>query len=243
MGELKIRFSKWVSKNLPDRLVYRYLIKVSLVPKQIVYQAGFDAADPKKNAVDIGANRGIASYYMSLRFPHVDTFEPNLDLEDFLEKVLPKNCTLHRCGLSDQLGETELSLVMESGVPIHGRGKILSAPDPSHSFLVQKIKLETLDAQALKNVGLIKIDVEGHEEKVIRGGINTFKENKPVLIIEIEKRHTNKPVRDTIQFIESLGYDGYFFENDVRRSTNEFEERMQDSEYPFYINDFLFLPK
>lgn len=228
---------------MPDWLVYRYLIKVSLVPKQIVYQAGFTAADPKKNVVDVGANRGIATYYMSLRFPHVDTFEPNLDLQDFLEKVIPSNCTLHRCGLSDQLGETELSLIMESGVPIHGRGKILSVPDPSHSFLVQKIKLETLDSQGLKNIGLIKIDVEGHEDKVLRGGIKTIKENKPVLIIEIEKRHTNTPVRNTIQFIESLGYTGFFFENDVRRSTNDFEEKMQDPGYPYYINDFLFLPK
>lgn len=251
MTQAKIRFTKWIAKMVPDRIVYRSLIRISTIPRQRIFQEAFQAADPGKTALDIGANRGIVSYYMSKRFPQVHSFEPNAELGAFLEKVLPSNCTLHRCALSDEAGENDLSVALESGIPIHGRGRILEAveianagtAEPSLSFAVQKIRLETLDSQGLRNIGLIKIDVEGHEAKVIRGGVGTLLENKPVLVVEIEKRHTGRPAGETIAYVESLGYDGYFFENGLRRPVREFQERMQEPDYPVYINDFLFLPR
>jgi FkbM family methyltransferase len=238
----KIRLSKWVSKRLPPRFLYRSLIRMSTIQEQKIFQEGFAAVDPGKTAVDIGANRGIVSYHMAQRFAKVHSFEPNAELGAFLAKVLPAKCELHRCALSAESGESALSVALEGGVPIHGRGRILEAPEASRPFAVQSIRLETLDSQGLKDVGLIKIDVEGHEEKVIRGGLRTLAENRPVLIIEIEKRHTGRPAGSTIAFIESLGYRGYFFENGQRRPVSEFAERMQDPGYPAYINDFLFLP-
>jgi hypothetical protein len=150
---------------------------------------------------------------------------------------------LHKCALSNEPGESALSVALEDGIPIHGRGKILASPQASGPFAVQKIRLETLDSQGLRNIGFIKIDVEGHEENVIRGGIETLKQNKPVLVVEIEKRHAGKPAGATIGLIEKLGYRGYFFDGGRRRPVSEYEERMQDPGYPSYINDFLFLPK
>jgi FkbM family methyltransferase len=243
MGQAKIRFSKWISKHLPAPIVYRSLIRLSTIPRQQIFQAGFAAADPAKTALDIGANRGIVSYYMSKRFAKVHSFEPNAELGAFLQKVLPANCILHPCALSSEAGENQLSNPIEGGVPIHGRGRILEAPDASGPFAVQKIRLETLDSQGLADIGFIKIDVEGHEEKVIRGGIGTLRKNRPVLIVEIEKRHTGRPAGETIAFIESLGYQGFFFENGQKRPVSGFQERMQDPGYPAYVNDFLFLPK
>src|SRR5580698_6165052 len=193
----KIRFTKWIARHLPDGMAYRFLIARSTIPKQKIFQEGFRAADPAKTALDIGANRGIVSYFMSKRFAKVHSFEPNAELNVFLEKVLPSNCTLHTCALSQAAGESELSVVVESGITIHGRGSILAAREETQSYAVQRIHVETLDSQGLKNIGFIKIDVEGHEQNVIRGGLNTLRENKPVLIIEIEKRHAHKPVRET----------------------------------------------
>jgi FkbM family methyltransferase len=247
----KIRLSKWISRKMPDRWVYWFLRSRSTIPDQKIFQAGFQAADPSKTALDIGANRGIVSYYMSKRFANIHSFEPNAELGGFLKKVLPSNCTLHTCALSNETADNELSVILEAGVPIHGRGRILNAAEsaspPSgaepQSYSVQKIHLETLDSQNLKNIGFIKIDVEGHEEKVIRGGLSTLRENRPVLIVEIEKRHAGKPAKETIDLIESLGYDGYFFEGGTRRPVSEYRESMQDPGYPYYINDFLFLPK
>ena len=46
--------------------------------------------------------------------------------------------------------------------------------------------MRTLDSFQLTQVGFIKIDVEGHEEAVLRGGLATLKREMPNLMIEIE---------------------------------------------------------
>lgn len=238
----RVRLTKWIAKRVPAPLLYRVLIRRSPLPTLPIFRTALAAADPKKAALDIGANRGIVSWMLSRRFARVHSFEPNAELGDFLAKVLPANCSLHRCALSDAPGASELALVVEGGVPIHGKGRILAAPEKDKQFEVQPIKLETLDGQGLKGIGLIKIDVEGHEEKVIRGGLETLRRERPVLVIEIEKRHTGKPVGETHRLIESLGYKGFFFEDGRQRPLSEYQERMQDPGYPSYVNDFLFLP-
>ena len=53
-----------------------------------------------------------------------------------------------------------------------------------HQFNVKKNKLDNLIKS--KNIGFIKIDVEGHELEVINGARKLIKENKPILLIEIE---------------------------------------------------------
>jgi FkbM family methyltransferase len=246
LGLVWIRLSKWLSRNLPDRWVHRILVRRSTIPQQLIFQEAVKAADCSKQALDIGANRGTVSDFLARHFPVVHSFVPNVELAGFLKKVLPRNCTVHPYALSNEAGEHELSIIIEQGIPIHGRGRILEGSTNTgarREYATQKIRLETLDAQNLRNIGMIKIDVEGHEENVIRGGLNTLQANRPVMVIEIEKRHTGKPVKDTIAFIESLGFTGYFFEDAQRRPASEFEEFMQDPAYPRYINDFLFLPR
>jgi FkbM family methyltransferase len=240
---LRIRLTKWLSARLPARLVYRILIRRSTLERQPIFREAFRLADPSRNAVDIGANRGIVSFLMSSRFPRVHSFEPNAELAGFLAKVLPANCTLHRCALSDHPGESLFAVAMESGIPIHGRGRLLEDPSAANPQATQSVRLETLDAQDLGDVGLIKIDVEGHEEKVIRGALETLRKNRPVLVVEIERRHTGKPVRDTLALVESLGYAGWFFEGESKRPTDEYREEMQEPGHPHYVNDFLFVPR
>jgi hypothetical protein len=44
--------------------------------------------------------------------------------------------------------------------------------------------LITLDSLNLENVDLIKIDVQGTEIDVVKGGVETIKRNKPIMIVE-----------------------------------------------------------
>ena len=239
----QIRLTKWLGSKIPAKWLYKILVSRATIPTQTIFIEAFKASDPSKTALDIGANRGLVSYFIARRFSRTHSFEPNKNLVSFLRKVLPSTCTVHDCALSDVQGKTELSVVLEAGIPIHGKGKILNASDSDKDYDVQKIQTETLDSQGISNIGFIKIDVEGHEESVIRGGLKTLEVNKPVLVIEIEKRHSGKPVKESIAFIESLGYTGYFFENGVKHLASDYREEMQEPEYPRYINDFMFLPK
>ena len=55
----------------------------------------------------------------------------------------------------------------------------------------EKIELSTIDAESKnKNVGLIKMDIEGFEYYAIKGGLETIKRDKPVLLISLY--HTGK---------------------------------------------------
>ncbi len=79
-------------------------------------------------------------------------------------------------------------------------------------------------------------DVEGHEKEVIDGSKEIINKNKPTLLVEIEERHTNRPVNDTIKFINDLGYNSYYVHQGSFLSTNELENINSE-------NNFIFLSK
>ena len=86
-----------------------------------------------------------------------------------------------------------------------------------------------------KKIGFIKIDVEGHEKNVIVGASKIIKKNKPVLLVEIEEKHTQNKVVNIIDFINTFGYKSYFFDKkkliEIKKNTN------------FGLkNNFIFLP-
>ena len=66
--------------------------------------------------------------------------------------------------------------------------------------------------------------------------LNTIKKNMPILLIEIEKQHTKKEVKESIKFINSLGYNSFFFDKKDIRSTSELNNLD-------LFNNFIFFPK
>ena len=72
--------------------------------------------------------------------------------------------------------------------------------------------MTTLDSYELSNINFIKIDVEGHEEKVLRGGVQTLERNQwpPILFESWPERMTNVPAKELREslfaFLASLGY-------------------------------------
>ena len=69
---------------------------------------------------------------------------------------------------------------------------------------------------------------------MLEGGINLIKKNKPNLLIEIEERHTSDKVENIINFVNSLGYKSYFFQNNQLTKT----DRLIDFKSK---NNFIFL--
>ena len=84
------------------------------------------------------------------------------------------------------------------------------------SFSVETKKLDELIQ--LNNLGFIKIDVEGHETEVIKGSTELIKKNKPTLLVEIEERHSKKPIDLTINYIKGFGYECFQVkDNEVKK--------------------------
>jgi hypothetical protein len=104
------------------------------------------------------------------------------------------------------------------------------------AFISKKIKKNKLDNLLKKRkIGFIKIDVEGHEKNVIIGASKIIKKNKPVLLIEIEEKHTSEKVIKTIDFINNYGYKSYILNRkkliEVKKNNIKFK------------NNFIFLPQ
>ena len=178
-------------------------------------------SDKTKDAVDIGVYRGVYSFKLAQNFKTVHSFEANPLLYPYLKKNLKKiinNINLYNLALSDTEGETELKLPIRSysvfSDNIEELFKLGAASihkeNQFNKYKSLKVKTNKLDNIELgKNIGFIKIDVEGHEQNVINGASITIKRNMPVMLIEIEEKHTKKPIIQTINNIKSYGYDAF----------------------------------
>ena len=156
--------------------------------------------DFSKGMIDIGA--AIGEYATNLDFNKIYVFEPdkkllwtcqanlvNADKEDKAETF--------QVALSDKEGE---DTIFVNGI---------------NEF--RKVPVKTLDSFNLKDIGFIKIDVEGFEEKVIRGGLLTIISNNypPILfecwragqIVQDGTLYTQEKRDSLFNLLRTLGYE------------------------------------
>lgn len=167
--------------------------------------------------IDIGANQGEYALWAARKTTasgKVLAFEPMDEVFAQLKENISLNPnyndTIHaiQMGLSDNPGEINLY-----GKKGSNEGVNTIYPTPEHTFLIQKIKLDTLDNQ-LENlnsgqVDLIKIDVEGAELQVLKGATKSLAQYRPFLIIEINKeacKSAGYEAQDILEFLMNFGY-------------------------------------
>ena len=197
-------------------------------------------------ALDIGANRGLYTFRLAAQCRKVIAFEPQAALARRLRAMGRSNVEVREVALSDREAEKRLYVPENNGELLDGLAS-LTKREGAAEFAVTTT---TLDSLRLRDVSFVKIDVEGHEWEVIAGGRNTIRENRPLMLVEIEQRHLpDRTVRDVLDEIEGLGYKGHFLSQDGRLvSVAEFSEEAHQRPYvddpfdPRYVNNFYFLP-
>jgi len=120
-----------------------------------------------QNAIDVGCRDGEFTRYLQFAFQHVYCFDPR-PMQRFADNVDLKKVTHFTCALGDKIGPISMS-------------------GGQHNLTVgtkHLVDCFTLDSFSLNNIGIIKIDVEGFEKKVLLGGKKTIIRNKPIIIIE-----------------------------------------------------------
>ncbi len=164
--------------------------------------------------LDIGANKGVYSIYMSRAVgPNgkLFAFEAQPELGPLLNNVKESfgldNMTLLNQGLSS-----------EPGVLTMRRDKVGSGMASFHNELGKgldeiDIPVIRLDDYLTENdvgpISFIKCDVEGHELQVFEGGARMLERDHPTLLLECHDTEANSG--ELFGFLTSLGYDGYFF--------------------------------
>lgn len=172
---------------------------------------------------DIGANFGIYSVLMAQKCK-VFSFEPNSKIFGHLEKTARgKNITPFNVALADYNGAADFFVPEEATM-----GSLTDwTHDDDMSGItayagdVTKILVEVAtmdDFVAANNLPLpefMKIDVEGAEISVFRGGRKTIEAARPVIYFEVSKtlwKKMNTSAAEGYDFFKSLGYSLYLGE-------------------------------
>lgn len=160
-----------------------YELGVLEVLRQAAHLAGSGAV-----FLDIGANVGTHSLYMSRYAAQVHAFEPWALARDRLNASLAvnniKNIHVHPFGLGDD--EAELPFFAPDSANL-GTGSFcqgVNVNKPQASLRIRRGD-DTLAQLGLTRIDVIKIDTEGFEIKVLNGLRDTLWRHAPVLVVEI----------------------------------------------------------
>ena len=201
-----------------------------------------DLVAPGKVAVDVGAHRGLWSYVMSHRASAVHAFEPNPSVYAYLSRIRVRAVHAHQVALSDVGGNASLYLPDE-----WRSGRATIAHEQGES--IATVETRTLDSYDLRDVGFLKVDVEGHEEAVLRGARHTLAAWHPTLLVEIEERHNPGAITRIPSTLKELGYaHAYFLSRGALAPMEDFDlkrhqlevEGGADTASPEYANNFVF---
>ena len=168
--------------------------------------------------IDIGANRGEYSFYLSKAVGENGTvlaFEPGKRAFTILGKIKDHykldNLSLFNMALTDNKGDQTLI------VPYFNRQSQLQSASPIKGRKEQ-VETNTLDDllndRSLSHVDFIKCDTEGSEYLVFSGGLSSIAKFKPVIQVEIADIHSVRfghSAADFVDLLKGLDYSPYYY--------------------------------
>jgi FkbM family methyltransferase len=188
---------------------------------------------PDSDCLDVGAHEGVVVGEMIRLAPHGRhvAWEP---LPEFAELVRNRHpsAEVRQAALSDQAGEREFVLVLDDP----GWSGFRERSTPSGGGVEKlMVRCERLDDVLPPEVrpAFIKIDVEGAEEEVLRGGAETLREHQPVIAFEhgrgsADHYGTTPQVMHTL--LTDLGYEIFGLDHDGPYTRQRFAEIFARSE-------------
>lgn len=188
-------------KAVPDFPV-SYCWEVQIIHKIMNNAEGY--FDFSKGMIDIGAGFGEYSWLLPFSFSHA--FEPCRQALYLMHANLVTHermyhTTTYECGLSDK----------EETVMFDGFNTDAGNAIRYDSTKATSLEVKTLDSFGFDNIGFIKIDIEGMEEKALRGGVATIIRNEyPPILFEcwpVGYNTMTQEKHDSLyNFLKGLGY-------------------------------------
>lgn len=211
------------------------------------------------DAIDVGANDGSYVHYLRRHARKVIAFEPMPGLARALRDKFPgSDVAIEQVALSDREGTVELHMPVVDGVVVTGCSTISSEASETYpASRAIEVPMDRLDAVYKGRVGFIKIDVEGHEQAVLDGAVQTIRRCRPRLLVEVDDRLSPGGLARARAYFDRLGYTGHFvrqgkLEPIAAFSIEEMQrpDRLPDLTAPLtarkrfgsYIYNFIFLP-
>jgi FkbM family methyltransferase len=211
-----------------------------------------------QDAIDVGANDGCYVHYLRRHARQVIAFEPMPSLARMLRRKFRRGVVVESMALSDTAGTVSLRMPVVDGVVVTGCSTVSSAASatyPAHRAI--EVPMDRLDGVYGGEVGFIKIDVEGHEQAVLDGAIETIRRCRPRMLVEVDERLSPDGLARAKAYFRDLGYRGYYVEAGRLEPIERFStERLQNpanlpdltaplqqrERFGRYIYNFIFLP-
>jgi FkbM family methyltransferase len=211
-----------------------------------------------QDAIDVGANDGCYVHYLRRHARQVIAFEPMPSLARMLRRKFRRGVVVESMALSDTAGTISLRMPVVDGVVVTGCSTVSSAASatyPAHRAI--EVPMDRLDSVYGGEVGFIKIDVEGHEQAVLDGAIETIRRCRPRMLVEVDERLAPGGLARAKAYFRDLGYLGYYVEAGRLEPIERFStERLQNpanlpdltaplqqrKRFGRYIYNFIFLP-
>lgn len=95
------------------------------------------------------------------------------------------NCTLANAGLGSEPGRLTIKTHDNKGRPLGGGSRIVVKREGLPAARFDAIEIATIDAVVdARSVGLIQLDIEGHEIAALRGASAVIERCRPLLVLE-----------------------------------------------------------
>ena len=169
--------------------------------------------------LDIGANMGHTALEINkdrlsrIKNFSITCFEPYPENFSMLQHNLTLNSTAHIQVENLGLGAEERLMKMYKDCDTNSGGNRIVYEPTKNTLDVEEVRVTSLDnylnSKNINKVDFIKIDVEGYEYEVLKGGIETLKTMKPRLFIELDNenlKNQGSSAHELISFLEQLGY-------------------------------------
>tara|TARA_B100000989_G_C19474442_1_gene442239 strand:- start:231 stop:1043 length:813 start_codon:yes stop_codon:yes gene_type:complete len=168
--------------------------------------------------VDVGANIGTHTVGFADIYKSAVSYEPNPIISNLLEVNISinkiKNVTVRKIALSDIRQNMILNVPQEN----HGNASLQKMhSDESFELQTSTIDNELLGKYSSGNLILLKIDVEGHELEVIKGGKEFLLKHNVIIVLEHTKSHKTEKLYN---LLEDIDYKAKYQVDTPRFSTN-----------------------
>jgi len=266
LNPIKVQIKKCIKQILKktpiiEVILRRYILSRIHFPEiemWLLSQANWNSINI---AIDIGAAKGGYSWILASKSKRVVSFEANDIQYKFMKSGLfYSNIELHNLAIGSYSSVVDMYSLGKDEEGLHTA--TISTLNPisqnkmSLKCQVNQVSLDEFFEQEIRfkdSVDFIKIDVEGYESEVIRGGVNLVRSFFPLIICEIEARH-NPNYRKIFDYLLGYGYTAYYYANGHFKNVNLDEIiSMQNKDYldirlsgressknNKYINNFIF---
>jgi len=210
--------------------------------------------NPGETAFDIGAHKGG---YLNLirkcvgKRGTVIGFEPQFILYEYLNSIKKSlnwsNVIIEHLALSDKEGKSNLYILANKVKHDSSPGAtLLNSISENDIYRIEEVNTQTLDNYIKRysfKPTFLKIDVEGNELNVLKGGLEFISTVKPKILVEIEARHVGKEkVMETFDFLKDMNYSGKFIHKKelIHLDKFTFTQYQNTENINYYCNNFIF---